>query len=253
MLKELDDIVSYINSVGITRRCVTAASELFDVEFSTNFTYVSNRIEGNTITRPETEDYVLRQIVPKGRTTVEVQEMENHLRVWEYVKTTVSALPIEEYQISTLLDIHRLLTWKVLPAESAGHLRSTEVRVSNSPLITPKHEEVFAVVQRLIKWLHSTHNTTHPVLLAAAAHIKLAAIHPFSDGNGRSARLLMNSILLHYRYPPTIMRDTEDEDYYKALRVHSQRRNFGAFLNSILQNELQTANRYKELLDKMCK
>lgn len=77
--------------------------------------------------------------------------------------------------------------------------------------------QVPSEMEALIQWYEGIKKTTHPIELAAVFHHKLAAIHPFTDGNGRVSRLAMNVILMKAGYPPAIIRNEHREDYYNAL------------------------------------
>lgn len=72
--------------------------------------------------------------------------------------------------------------------------------------IPPKPQEVQVMMMNFVDWLNSKSALElHPVKLAAIAHYKLVHIHPFTDGNGRTSRLLMNTILMKYGFPPVVI------------------------------------------------
>jgi Fic family protein len=79
----------------------------------------------------------------------------------------------------------------------------------------PNALKVPELMSRFVSWLHN--NTNHPVVLAVDAHFKLVSIHPFVDGNGRTARLLMNMILMQAGYPPAIIRKEDRKRYIDSI------------------------------------
>lgn len=102
-----------------------------------------------------------------------------------------------------------------------GVFRRTQVYVGNH--IPPKPEKVNVLMDDLIEWLNSEYTLhLHPVKQAAIAHYKLVHIHPFTDGNGRTSRLLMNTILMKYGYPPVVIQKQQRLQYYKFLEMANE-------------------------------
>ena len=98
---------------------------------------------------------------------------------------------------------------------NAGRWRSIAVRITGSDVKLPDPIKVPELMEEFIEWLHETKE--HPIKIATDAHFKLVSIHPFVDGNGRTARLLMNLILISYGYPPVIIKADECEEYISLL------------------------------------
>ena len=95
---------------------------------------------------------------------------------------------------------------------NSGCYRSVPVRISGSAVILPNPRKVSDLMVEFMEWIH--HTSIHPVQFAADAHYQLVTIHPFIDGNGRTARLLMNLILMMYGYPPAIIRKQDRLSLY---------------------------------------
>lgn len=114
-----------------------------------------------------------------------------------------------------ILEIHNLIL-KGLDDNHAGHYRSVSVRISGSQVILPNPMKVPDLMEGFSKWLKRSCEI-NPVELAGEAHYRLVTIHPFVDGNGRTARLLMNLILLLHGYPPAIIRKRDRLPYIKSL------------------------------------
>jgi Fic family protein len=102
-------------------------------------------------------------------------------------------------------------------AEKLGIYRQRNVKVGGSGHQFPPWQEVPKEMEEYFQWLHSQEgSSTHPVILANEAHWKLVSVHPFSDGNGRSSRLVMNLVLKRYHYPITSLMPEVDRFYFAA-------------------------------------
>lgn len=185
--------------------------------FKVELTYSSNAIEGNTLTRRETALVVEKGLTVAGKSLNEHLEANNHAKAIDYIKelSSTPSTPIKENHILT---IHRLIL-EGIDTTNAGRYRSIPVRISGSRVILPNYMKVPTLMKRFIPSLQSS--DLHPVELATFAHYQLVSIHPFSDGNGRTARLLMNLILLQNGYPPAIINKRQRESYIASLE-HAQ-------------------------------
>lgn len=185
--------------------------EYFDVEW----TYHSNAIEGNTLTRRETQLILQHGLTVGGKPLVEHLEAINHKYAIDFVEMLAEAdTPIMEH---TLRQIHTLIL-RTIDDEEAGRYRRGQVRITGTEYVPPEAASVPALMQEFIAWLTSADAATrHPVETAALAHFQLVHIHPFVDGNGRTARLLMNLCLMRAGYPPAVIRNEDRAAYYTAL------------------------------------
>ena len=185
-----------------------------DAWFRIELTFTSNAIEGNTLTRQETALVVEKGLTVGGKTLVEHLEATNHARALDWVKAQVSrnASTISEHDV---LRIHDIIL-KGIDDAHAGHYRSVPVRISGSHVVLPNPVKVPDLMEDFTAWLSSA-GDMHPVKLAAEAHYRLVTIHPFVDGNGRTARLLMNLLLMMHGYPPAIIRKRDRLTYIQSL------------------------------------
>lgn len=175
-------------------------------------TYSSNAIEGNTLSRQETALVIDKGLTVSGKTLTEHQEAINHAAAWELVKLLVKAgKPITENEI---LAIHREILTKI-DDQNAGRYRTVSVRIAGSTVILPNSLKVPELMKKFVAKI--TTSQDHPVKVAADAHYQLVSIHPFTDGNGRTARLLMNLILLLSGYPAAIIKPEERLKYLTSL------------------------------------
>jgi Fic family protein len=115
-----------------------------------------------------------------------------------------------------ILGLHRLFYMRI-DAGAAGKYRDKNVIITGTDFEPPSPSEVPQLMRSLIDELPSL-KRQHPVEYAASLHIRLATIHPFVDGNGRTARLLMNLALLQAGYPITIIPPLLRGDYIAAIR-----------------------------------
>lgn len=184
-----------------------------DEWFLVELTYTSNAIEGNTLTRAETALVVEKGLTVGGKTLKEHFEAHNHARAFDWVKSQVSK-PIGDIGENTILQIHKFIL-EAIDDTNAGYYRNIPVRISGSPVILPNPRKVPTLMSDFIVWLHTSKQ--NPIELTALAHYKLVTIHPFVDGNGRTARLLMNLILMIQGYPPAIIRPEDRLEYIKTL------------------------------------
>lgn len=193
------------------------AAQLRNLEewFRVELTYTSNAIEGNTLTRAETALVVEKGLTVGGKTLVEHLEASNHVEALDWVSAQVDRSPQSITQ-HDILKIHEMILRRI-DEENAGRFRNVSVRISGSTVVLPNPRKVTNLMDEFESWLRDPGKMIHPVMLAADAHYQLVSIHPFTDGNGRTARLLMNMILIMSGYPPAIIRPRDRLAYLTAL------------------------------------
>lgn len=182
--------------------------------FRVELTYTSNAIEGNTLTRSETALVVEKGITVNGKTLTEHLEAINTAAALDSIKELVSKKR-EDITERNVLDIHSLIL-KRIDDDNAGIYRNVAVRIAGVPVALPNPLKVPELMKDFFKWLHSK-NKDHPVKIAADAHLRFVTIHPFADGNGRTARLLLNLLLLQKGYPPALIRKEERKTYIDSI------------------------------------
>lgn len=192
-----------------------ALARNLDAWFRIELTYTSNALEGNTLTRRETALVVEKGLSVGGKSLTEHLEATNHARALDWVKEQIKRKPTGLTE-KDVLHIHNVILHGI-DDTNAGRYRSVPVRISGSTVVLPNPRKVPELMGAFIKWLRAS--KTHPVRLAAEAHYRLVTIHPFVDGNGRTARLLMNMILLMTGYPAAIIRKRDRLAYINALET----------------------------------
>lgn len=176
--------------------------------------YNSNAIEGNTLSLQETRLILETGLTIGGKSLREHFEVTNHRTAIDYVTALVQdATPVSAFHVR---QIHRLVMMQI-DDPSAGNYRQLPVRIAGAAHTPPDAREVERLILEWSDWLDGPAETLHPVTRAALAHHQLAAIHPFLDGNGRTARLVMNLLLLRDGYPPTVILKVNRQQYYRVL------------------------------------
>jgi len=215
-------------------------TEYLDIEW----TYNSNAIEGNTLTREETMLILKEGLTVSGKSMREHLEVTNHKNAIDYLNDLLKkGEPITQEDVKK---IHYLVL-EGINNRYAGNYRDVEVYISGSDQVLPKPEVVPNLMLEFSQWLVEEQEKHYlpPVSFAARAHYKFVAIHPFIDGNGRTGRLLMNLILMKYGYPIAIVECETDKRkaYYAAIR-EANAGNIDAFERLIAQYVNQTADKY---------
>jgi len=180
------------------------------------YTYDSNRIEGNTLTLRETDLVIHKGLTVGGKAMNEHLEAINHYEAINFIRDLIKAdEPLNQYN---LLSIHGLILHGI-DRNNAGCFRQVPVMISGSQHIPPQPWKIDKLMEEYFLFYQTEKEHTHPVILAAELHERLATIHPFIDGNGRTARLVMNLILLQAGYPiANISGEMQARiDYYSAL------------------------------------
>lgn len=198
--------------------------------------YESNSIEGNSLTLRETELVLSKGVTVSGKPLKDHLEAVNLSLAWELVKTL--AQPDTSLTERDLLDLHRILLTRIQDGTN-GCYRTYAVRVGGSNHVPPNAVKVPDLMVGLFTSLSSI---TDPVERAARLHHGIASIHPFTDGNGRTARLAMNFILLAAGYPPISIPTDLRQAYYNALEAADSGdfQVWQNFLTTQLNQELDT-------------
>jgi Fic family protein len=205
------------------------------------YTFESNRIEGNTLTLQETALVVSEGVTVGGKSMKEHLEAINHAQAIEFIKEiAISNMDITE---RTVKEIHALILHGI-NREQAGQYRNVPVMIVGSRHVPPQPYLIVPQMEQFIRDYNSLQDSgTHPVLIAAFLHDELVKIHPFIDGNGRTSRLLMNLYLLSKGYTITTLKGDNEakQAYYTALEqshVDSDRKPFNLLVANAVKQSL---------------
>jgi Fic family protein len=194
------------------------------------WTYNSNAIEGNTLTLKETK-VALEGITVGGRTLREHFEAVNHREAIFYVEDVVRRN--DSFSEAHIKAIHSLIM-KNIDDDNAGVYRKVNVTVSGAQSIPPDFIHIPSYMENLTDWYHRSVKELHPVELSARLHSDFVKIHPFTDGNGRTARLLMNLELMKAGFPAVILPVERRLEYYETLDTSHVTGNYETFINLIV-------------------
>jgi len=185
-------------------------------QFALEMTYNSNAIEGNSLTLKETAWVIQDGLTIKGKPMKDHLEARDHYAALSYLYELIehdSQQTVSEILVRT---IHQLVV-RETEQQTAGMYRTGNVIITGSDHIPPDISVLPGLMRDLIRWIRLNQKKLHPVELAAIVHHKLVFIHPFFDGNGRTARVIMNLILLQHGYPLVIVLKNDRKKYYQTL------------------------------------
>jgi Fic family protein len=193
-------------------------------------THASTGIEGNALNIRQVEAVADRKKIDAPAR--DVYEVENYLKAIRYISKVVEEKrPITE---RVVLQIHKLVTAKTLPENQSGYYRSIPIYVVRRRLGMPQEvlytgpdaKKVPQLMKALMRWVQEGSNQDiHPIIVAGIVHQEIAAIHPFVDGNGRTARALATLVLYQRGYDFRRLFALEDyynrnrAEYYKVINI----------------------------------
>lgn len=185
--------------------------EKFIKNFLIKFTYNTNRIEGSTLTLKDTSLILKDKLAPKGASTKEVKEAENHEKAFDFMYHYKG-----DIDLKFILKLHKILLGGI-DDEIAGKLRDFGVAIDGTLFKPPSFQELNYELKEFLKWYNKAKRKINVFELAGLVHLKFVTIHPFGDGNGRIARLLQNFVLKNYKYPMLDIPYKDREKYYDSL------------------------------------
>lgn len=184
-----------------------------------NTLYVKFRIiaigEGNTLTLQETELVINRGLTIGNKSLKEHFEAINHKECINIIEKYVEKK--EDLSIKVIKEIHRIIL-KNIDDLQAGVFRITNVRILGAVHLPPDATKIERLMTEFIDWYYEMKYHIPIPELAALVQYKFVCIHPFIDGNGRTARLLMNLVLMQNGYPPAVILNLDRKKYYRVLR-----------------------------------
>jgi excisionase family DNA binding protein len=214
-------------------------------ELMIEYNYNSNAMEGNTLTLHETRLAVEEGITVGGKSLKEYLGAKNHPEAIKFVEElTESGRNIDE---DSVLHLHKLILNEI--DETAGQYRATGVRIAGAGFMPPPSKEVKPQILMLLKWLRDNPEELTPIELAAMFHHRFVQIHPFAEGNGRVARLLMNAILMKHGYPFITNISYGDRKKYLKSLYDADMGNMSNFVNFIARSVERSLDIYLHALE----
>lgn len=195
--------------------------------YKIGLTWSSNALEGNTFTESETKVLLEDGLTVGGKPLKETFEVIGHGKAYDYMFTLLEGKSITEEHI---LFMHKLFYEDIEPSY-AGIYRDINVIISGSNYPVTDYRNIQSAMNILIEWIKNDRHNYHPVEFAALLHKKFVFIHPFKDGNGRVARLLMNTALIQDGYLLAIIPPILRNDYIALLeKAHIDDKPFIEFI-----------------------
>lgn len=212
--KTADRLEGKLRKLNSLRPLSKKTLERLRQKFEVDMTYHSNAIEGNRLSLRETWLVLRRGMTIRGKSVIEHLEATNHLEALNLLeKMAGSNSEIREMDV---LSLHAAILDKIDP-QNAGFYRHEQVFIEGSKMVQPKWRKVPEMMKGIYKELNDTAKGVEAVYSAVKIHYEIVRIHPFVDGNGRLARLLMNLRLMRSGFPPTVLRRGERRAYYSSL------------------------------------
>ena len=245
MLKEVDVQKEQLSALRpLPEEALKKIQDALDIEY----TYESNRIEGNTLTLQETALVVNEGVTISGKSMREHLEAINHAEAISYIKDIAK----QDIEISerTIKEIHALILHGI-DRENAGRYRNVPVMISGSTHMPPQPYLIGKQMEDFIlRFKQMEEEKVHPVLIAAYLHDELVRIHPFIDGNGRTSRLLMNLYLLRHGYVIITLKGSNDAkvNYYKALEKSHTEQLPEDFKKLVVEAEIAALRKYLSIM-----
>jgi len=211
-IHEIEAIKLHFNEVFLQKDKITI-QEAYE-NFLIDFAYNTTSLEGNTITLQETDKLLKENLTPKNRTLREIYDLQNT------EKTFFDIINLkEDITQKLIIDLHSNLMQSI---DKRKGYRTHDIRVFKSRFKASPFPYIKADIENLMHLYKQYKNKMHPLVLASIFHQKFEKIHPFSDGNGRTGRMLLCYMLLKAGYPPLIIKKLNREKYLDALGQGNQ-------------------------------
>jgi Fic family protein len=202
------------NTIATNRPLTPHEKDQLKAYFRIGLTYSSNALEGNSLTQTETKIIIEDGLTIGGKSIREHLEVVGHSTAFDAMYKLAGNDTITEHDMLTL----HALFYSSIDHEHAGRYRTSRIVISGVDHVFPTPQAVPDLMRTFIDSIPVERSRLHPVTFAAWLHDRFVNIHPFIDGNGRTARLLMNLALLQQGYVITIIPPLMRAHYLAALR-----------------------------------
>jgi Fic family protein len=225
LLLKIDSLQRQIDANG---NLDEAVKKRIQYKFRLDWNYYSNAMEGNSLTKQETRSVMMNNITINGKPIRDVMEVKGHDdAVLEILKISKGEVRLSEKRI---LEMHKAIIHEEDPEKEGqvgrwktGANFMQNYRGERFDFLAPElvadamHELLNKTNAQIDAFYHAKKESWHPAVIAFYFHLEYVKIHPFYDGNGRTARLLMNLLLISFGFPPVILNLENKERYYSLL------------------------------------
>lgn len=216
--------------------------------FKISFTYTSNAIEGNSLTLNETKIALEDGITVGGKPVKDYLEAIGNGQAYDLLfDITKDNRGINS---ETICYLHKIL-YNPIDNTNAGKYRQCNVLITGSEFNLPKHSEIPKLMKDFDLQIQENILRMHPIEFTAWVHERLVSIHPFIDGNGRTARLIMNLALLKSGYNIVTIPPVVRNDYIAALQEAQLNNNLQPFINFISEMVLESQKEYLRIIERL--
>lgn len=215
-------------------------------QFSMEMTYNSNAIEGNRLTLKETFFVISEGITIKGKSLKDHLGAKDHYEALDYLYELIEKDKRHTISEALIRGFQNIILRETDPRD-AGIYRLGDVAITGSRHNPPKAYDVPKLMNDLVNWIKNNKNKFHPIELAAIVHHKIVFIHPFSEGNGRTARLIMNLLLMQKGYPLVVILKHDRKKYYQTLEK-ADKGDYFPFVRFVAQAVERSLNIYLRAL-----
>ena len=212
--------------------------------YRVGLTYTSNALEGNSLTESETKVIIEDGLTIEGKPLRDVYEAVGHAQAYDYLYDLSHQVPLSE---EIICHLHQLFYQQIEPLK-AGKYRQVPVFISGSQYAVAPVAEIGKRMAQLLQWYNNNEGKLHPVVLAAELHKRFVFIHPFVDGNGRMARLLMNLSLMRNDYNIAIIPAITHSEYiYSLEKAHTDEQVFVDFITDrVIMTQMDILRLFRE-------
>lgn len=207
--------------------------DIYD-NFLLSLTYHTNKIEGSTLTQNETKAILFDNIALPNKDIIEQLEVKNHQTAWQYLLNYLSK-DSPKINESLILKLHSILMNSI--KGSAGFYRKHAVRIAGTYVPTANYLKVPELMKQVVRDINCPHKDV--IRHISDIHSRFEQIHPFSDGNGRIGRLIMQAMLLLSNLPPAIVKQKKKQSYNFCLRRSQLKKDFMPLENFICDAVLE--------------
>lgn len=242
MLEKIDD---YKKKLDTFRPLGEELLPQIKAYYRVGLAYSSTALEGFSYTESETKILLEEGLTVGGKPLRDALAITGHAKAYDAM---FSLLHEHVLTNDNILEMHALLE-NGLGNEIAGVYRKKQIFVTGTPFVFPKADTVLALMEAFECWMREYRRKIHPVEFAIKVHLKLVSIHPFEDGNGRIARLAMNTILLQEGYLPLVVPPLLRSEYITVIKKAQVSQFDGDYLHFMYRREIETQREMLRLLE----
>lgn len=211
----------------------------YEEAFAIEYTHNSTAIEGNTLSLAETKLLLSDKLSIGGKDLREIYEVVNHHKAFQYAGECIAEGKSLDKNI--VKDIHAILMENIM---QGGIYRQVDVYISGARHTPPSPNEAYIQLEAFYADIEARKNVLHPIEFAAWTHAEFVKIHPFTDGNGRTSRLIMNYQLMNAGFLPVSIPKERRLEYFETLEAYACEQDLTMFAALVAELESDKLDRY---------